>query len=172
MESILENHRAIPEARIVVQRYRCQRWVRACNARSSKVAGFAKHLREAARPTQIAYQRVMSAYGGEPVGVEIKNEALESWAFVVTNVYGDKPWRVQQFDQDGFVGHLCHISLESAVEDMLRLGYRTIDSGALDRITVTPRWHLGMRRSAIAQRHQEELSTFSQMLAEQNAIAT
>ncbi|WP_186214537.1 hypothetical protein [Burkholderia gladioli] len=167
----MENKGAVAEAGSAPQRYRCQRWVRACNAKSSRFAGFAKHLREIVRPTQIAYQQIMSAYDGQPVCVEIKHHDREAWSFVLPNVYGDRPWRIQHFDHDGFSGHECHDSLEAAVEDMIGLGYRIMDAGALDRIAATLRWHLGVRRAAILQKSQEGLITFEQMLAEQAALA-
>jgi hypothetical protein len=152
-------------------RYRSRSWERVRSATSRLPADFARHLRDAARPLQIAYQVIMVKYDGHPVGIECRMEGRESWAFVLPEASGDKPWRIQQFDQDGFVGHLCFDSLEEAVEDMLRMGYRFLDHGALDRIASTARWAKGVRRAAIMQKHQEGLITYRQMVEEQSALS-
>ena len=118
---------------------------------------------------QIAYQRIMAQYGGKPVGVECRMKDRESWAFVLPEASSEKPWRIQQFDNDGFIGHLCFDSVPEAVEEMLRMGYQTVDVGALDRIAATDRWALGVRRSAIMQRHQQGLISYPQMVEELSA---
>jgi hypothetical protein len=113
----------------------------------------------------------MATYGGRPVGVECLVAERDSWAVVLPNACGDKPWRIQQFDTDGFVGHLCLDEFDEAVEEMLRTGYQITDPGALDRVASTSRWSLGVRRVAIMQRHQEGLITYRQMVDELPAIA-
>lgn len=80
----------------------------------------------------------MAEYDGHPVGIECRMKDRESWAFVLTDASGARPWRIQQFDMDGFVGHLCFDSLEEAVEDMLHMEYRVTDPGALDRVRPPP----------------------------------
>ncbi|MGF6603983.1 hypothetical protein P3T23_008738 [Paraburkholderia sp. GAS448] len=150
-------------------RYRTRAWehVRAAHDRVSP--DFARILREGARATQIAYQGLMAQYGGQPIGIECRKADRETWAFVLPDACGDKPWRIQQFDQNGFVGHLCFDTITEAVEDMLRMGYRTVDVGALDRVAATDRWALGIRRAAIIQRHQEGLISYAQMVEELSA---
>jgi hypothetical protein len=154
-----------------VQRYRCRSWATVCESSTGLPREFARLLRESSRPLQIAYQRLMASYGGQPVGVECRVEERDSWAFVLPDACGDKPWRIQQFDPDGFVGHLCLGELDEAVEEMLRMGYQIPDPGALDRVASTSRWSLGVRRAAIMQRHQEGLVTYRQMVDELSAIA-
>lgn len=152
------------------QRYRTRAWELARSERTGSLADFARHLREVARPTQIAYQRLMLACGGQPAGVECRMEGREAWAFVLPNVHGDEPWRVQYFDLDGFSGHTCHKTLEGAVEDMLNMGYRIVDAGALDRVALTVRWTFGVRRAAVMQKHQEGLISFKEMNDELRAM--
>jgi hypothetical protein len=133
-------------------------------------ADFARHLRDISRPLQIAYQRLMAAYDGHPVGIECRMKDRESWAFVLPEASSAKPWRVQYFDQDGFVGHLCFDSVEEAVEDMLRTGYNVTEPGALDRVASTARWAMGVRRAAVMQKHQQGLITYRQMVEELSAL--
>ncbi|MFP3637744.1 hypothetical protein [Paraburkholderia sp. SIMBA_054] len=152
------------------QRYRTSSWERARTAHRRCKADFAAHLRRIAAPMQIAYQRLMSAHNGLPVGIECRMGSRASWAFVVSEMSSAEKWRVQYFDEGGFVGHGCYASIKEAVESMMRDGYRTPDPGALDRTASTPRWAVGMKRSAIRQRCQEGLITFPQMIEEMEAI--
>ncbi|TCK33351.1 hypothetical protein B0G84_7563 [Paraburkholderia sp. BL8N3] len=153
------------------KRYRSASWERVCGASNRVPVDFARHLRDIARPLQIAYQRLMALYDGHPVGIECRMNDRESWAFVLPDASGAKSWRVQQFDLDGFIGHLCFDSLNEAVEDMLRMGYCVTDPGALDRVGSTARWALGVRRAAVMQKHQERLITYRQMVEEMAAFS-
>ena len=150
-------------------RYRTRAWERVRVSHLRLDANFARLLREGARGIQIAYQRIMAGYGGCPIGIECRLKDRDSWAFVLPEASGDKPLRVQQFDQDGFIGHLCFDSIPEAVEEMLRMGYQFVDVGALDRIAATDRWALGVRRAGIMQRHQEGQISYSQMVEELSA---
>lgn len=152
-------------------RYRSSSWQHVCAASNGIPADFARLLRDEARPLQIAYQRLMSSYDGHPAGIECRLKGRESWAFALPDASGAKSWRVQQFDQDGFIGHLCFDSLNEAVEDMLRMGYLVTDPGALDRVGSTARWARGIRRAAIMQKHQEGLIKYRQMVEEISALA-
>ena len=153
-----------------VTRFRCSSWERVRTASDRVPANFARHLRDSARPLQVAYQRLMSTYDGHPVGVECRMKDRDSWAFALPDASGSKPWRIQQFDLDGFIGHLCFDTLNEAIEDMLRMDYRVTDPGALDRVGSTTRWARGVRRAGIMQRHQEGLITYRQMLDEFAAL--
>jgi len=153
------------------KRYRSSAWESVRAASDSGSADFARHLRDVVRPLQVAYQRLMVAYDGHPVGIECRMDARESWAFVLPDASGAKSWRVQQFDLDGLIGHLCFDSLTEAVEDMLRMGYCVTDPGALDRIGSTARWARGLRRAGIMQMHQEGLITYRQMIDEISTLS-
>ncbi|ASW03880.1 hypothetical protein [Paraburkholderia aromaticivorans] len=148
------------------QRYRTTTWERARVAHLRGRPDFARHLRGIARPMQISYQRLMQAYNGEPVGVECRERERDAWAFVVPEMSGSGRWRIQRFDLDGFVGHMCFDTLAIAVENMLQEGYRILDAGALDRVAATNRWAKGIKRAAVVQRCQEGLITYAQMLDE------
>lgn len=152
-----------------VRRFRTRAWEYARESDGRVSCKFARVIRDGARASQIAYQRIMSRYNGEPVGIECKRSDRDSWAFVLPEASGGLPWRIQQFDRDSFVGHLCFDSVPEAVEAMLDMGYRTIDEGALDQVASTDRWALGIRRSAIMQRHQEGTISYAQMVDELTA---
>lgn len=101
-------------------------------------------LRETARPTQIAYVRIMSQYQGDPSGIEVRHHSgAERWAFVLPDA-SQGGMRIQLFDKFGFTGHQNYPSLTDAVEEMVRQGYRTPDVGALDLASQTALWAEGM----------------------------
>ncbi|WP_241023823.1 hypothetical protein [Burkholderia sp. Ac-20365] len=129
-------------------------------------------MRRIAAPVQIAYQRLMSTYAGSPVGIECRLGDRRQWCFIVEEMSSaEDKWRIQFFDEDGFVGHGCEKTLEKAVERIVQEGYRTIDPGALDRIASTPRWARGVKVATIRQKHQEGLIDFQQMCTEMKALA-
>lgn len=151
-------------------RFRTTQWDRARIAHLRVGPDFARHLRQIASPVQICYQQLMQAYKGEPVGVECRSIHRAAWAFVAPEMSGSDPWRIQRFDEDGFVGHTCHNSLEEAVESLLNEGFQVPDPGALDRIGASERWARGVRLAAVRQRFQEGLITYQQMLEEALAL--
>ena len=130
-------------------RFCTSHWQRLAHDSRDLDPGFARHLRDAARPRQIAFQRLMGLCDGNPVGIECKSETRDAWAFVLPDVVGESPYRVQTFDLDGFFGHSCYNSLQEATEAMIGDGYRLPDPGALDRCAATLRWAIGVKRSEI-----------------------
>ena len=107
-------------------------------------AGFAKRLRESARPAQIAYAGIMAKHQGDPSGIEYcHHNDPERWAFVLPDA-SIGGMRVQFFDTFGFSGHQCYGSLIEAVQEMVMQGYRVEDVGALDKMSQTPRWAEGL----------------------------
>lgn len=132
-------------------RYRTSHWDTLSKETRDLDPEFAKHLRELARPRQIAFQRLMAAYAGNPAGVECKSESREAWAFMLEDVSGEYPWRIQYFDADGFSGHTCYHSLQQAAETLIGDGYRAPDPGALDRVSGTLRWAIGHKKMEVRQ---------------------
>ncbi len=122
----------------------------ASRARTLENSDVVKHLRELARPRQIAYAWLRYHTGGDPIGVEFRHTAGPRWAFVAPNVtsqWDQSPWRVQHFNESGFTLHTCHKDLQSAVEDMIGQGFHLLDPGVLDRLTISPRWAMGVEQS-------------------------
>ena len=107
-------------------------------------ADFARQLRESARPAQIAYVRIMTKHRGDPSGVEYRHYSdPERWAFVLPDASGDG-MRIQFFDLRSFSGHQCYQTLDEAVQEMVKQGYRIEDAGVLDRVSVTSAWAEGL----------------------------
>ena len=107
-------------------------------------AELSKRLRKSARPVQIAYVRIMTKHCGDPSGVEYRHHSdPERWAFVLPDASGDG-MRIQFFDLRSFSGHQCYQTLDEAVQEMVKQGYRIEDPGVLDRVSVTSAWAEGL----------------------------
>ena len=145
-------------------RYRTKYWKSLREDMRTLDPGFARHLRDIARPSQIAYVQLMQAVGGEIVGVECKKKTQDQWAFILPDVSGDQPWRIQHFDLDGFSGHNCYATLEDATAELVRAGYQTPDAGALDRSASSLRWKLGVKRLEIRTLFDRGLIDFREMI--------
>lgn len=149
-----------------LKRYRTSQWERVRRAHLRSSSAFAAELRKQERPRQVAFQRLMAAYDGEPVGIECRADGREAWAFVMRDMSGGKPWRMQCFSADGFSGHYCYSTLGEAVERMIAAGYRTPEPGILDRLAATEDWSIGMTYALILQRRHEGQITDETMHAE------
>jgi hypothetical protein len=116
---------------------------------------FARHLRESARPGQIAFTLLMRAGNGDPTGIEMRCPNRPLWSVVLPEPVAatDKPaWRVLTFDANGFVGHLVYASPQLAAEGMIQSGYAEIDKGALDRCSQQESWEKGLKHQDLRDR--------------------
>ena len=154
--------------------YICASWARIVLRDSDlKVTqpDFARHLREILRPTQIAYQRLMSATNGSPVGVVCRHTDGKRWAFISHEVSDPSyAFRVQYFDEHGFSGHFCYKSLEDAAEGLVKEHYTVIDKGALDSLSMESNWIIGIKRSEIRTLHDRSLITWAEMMERFSAV--
>lgn len=134
---------------MTVQRYRTTQWQRIRDEKRTMNPCFSKHLREIGRRRQIAFQRLMASTEGNPVWVEFKKVDQGQWAFILPDLEGTYAFRVQSFDQDGFIGHTCYRSLQEAAEELVASGYCVMDRGALSRESHTVRWAIGVKRQEL-----------------------
>lgn len=147
--------------------YMTSHWAHLMATRHERDPALAAYLRRLERPNQIAFHRLMAAYGGHPVGVECVDNEGTRWAFAVPNVqtrYRAAPWRVQTFDVHGFIGHETHTSFTEAIESLVR-SYPVIDAGALERCVSTKEWDVGQALQEWRDRHLRGDITFEQMLS-------
>ena len=111
---------------------------------------------------QAAYNEFVAAFRPHLEFRSAKDTVL-GWAFVVREPYeSDREWRVQQFDDLGFRGHMARATVEEARDELFGLLWRgrddrvVPDAGALSRLTGTPKWNEGMEWSRKVQRENEE----------------
>lgn len=117
---------------------------------------FARHLREIARPKQIAFAKLMTQTGGWPVGIELKAPSRDAWVTILPEPVptgAKESWRVLNFDGHGFSGHNQHADPITALEDVIGAGFTQIDAGALDKLSGTPTWKLGQQRQKVRDLH-------------------
>lgn len=130
---------------VIMNRYQTKLWQFLKDPSIKRSPEFARHLRDEARPDQIAFSKIMTVFNGQPVGIEFRHRERRGWAFVLPNVSSPDPWRIQYFDADGFSGHECHRELVDAVEDVVRSGYWFPDKGKLDELSATTQWIRGVK---------------------------
>lgn len=61
-------------------------------------------------------------------------------------------YRAQYYAANGFHGHACHRTAVTVLDELIREGFRTLDMGALERLSSTPEWVLGSDVAAIIQK--------------------
>lgn len=106
----------------------------------------------ARRDANLALQaEIMARHDGQPLGIEFRHREGNRWACILPNVSGGPAFKLQFFDALSFTGHLLYGALSAALEQMLVLGYREEDAGALDRASATERWAQGLHYLALAQ---------------------
>lgn len=105
---------------------------------------FNRYLLRLQAPAAMAFNQMMSAYGGNPSGVEFRCKDRQAWAFVLPDASEQGRQRIQYFDGSGFVSHHPYDSVVECVESMVREGYVVEDCGALDRLTDTDEWRRGV----------------------------
>lgn len=129
--------------------YLTSAWKRATDTSIPREDGFARHLREIARPIQIAFAKLMKLTSGLPMGCEMRQtDGSDRWAVVLPEPVpaGARPMhRLLSFDNHGFTGHEQYNTEQEAIETMLGRGFTAPDPGALQRIIDTATWVRGMQ---------------------------
>lgn len=135
-------------------RYQTQLWQRIHSGSRTMDLAFKQHLIENAAPHQKAFSDLMERYDGQPIGIECRSESRMAWAFVCPNVqteFSKLEWRVQHFDEHGMTGHECYKTMFDAIESMVN-GYSMQDAGAVDRVSATPAWAIGLKVQEVRDR--------------------
>ena len=74
----------------------------------------------------------------------LRHEVQHQWVAILRNCNGEEgQWRLQRFDQHGFVGHQVYKSKEEAIRNAARERFTLADDGALDRMERTVSFRLG-----------------------------
>jgi len=121
----------------------------------------------------LAYNDMMVTFDGDPTGIEFQHRTQDNrWAFTLPDASVQGSWRIQYFDWDSFVSHHCERTFLACIDSMAQEGFVVADPGALDRLSVTPRWKRGVEVSSLIQRLNAREITherFSQLQAELGA---
>jgi hypothetical protein len=74
----------------------------------------------------------------------LRHEALHQWVAILRNCNGEAgSWRLQRFDENGFIGHQAYRSKEEAIRNAARERFTLADDGALDRLERTASFRIG-----------------------------
>ena len=97
-------------------------------------------LAEAANATKLA----IASIGEIDICGIVKHKEDTRWMMVLEDVSGGGRWRTQDFDLNGFVGHITFATKEQAIEHAASMCFTIRDDEALDRIQDTPAFQAGI----------------------------
>lgn len=73
----------------------------------------------------------------------LRHESSSQWIAILRECNDNQKWRIQRFDENGFVGHEVYQTQGIAVETAARECFCIGDDGALDRLEKTTAFRLG-----------------------------
>lgn len=89
---------------------------------------------------------------GQLCGVELYNDTIQQWAAILVDPTEPSMYRAQYYAANGFHGHACHRTAVTVLDELIREGFRTMDMGALERLSGTPEWAFGSDVAGIMQK--------------------
>jgi len=156
-------------------RYLTPTWRRlVSDTRTCRNDVFERHLREAVRPMQICFTRMMRACSGQPVGFEFRHADREEWCVILPEPVSDgaeQIWRLLTFDRRGLNAHSVHKSIDVGIEQAIRAGFQDPDPGALDDVSTQPLWGLAQAQYDCRDQFFRNLLSKEQFMIEMNLIA-
>lgn len=114
---------------------------------------FAKTSFRHASRIQMVFSEVYEACNGDPLGMELKSKSREAWVAIMPEMSTpeDGSCRLQYFDAGSFSGHAVFKTTEDALEQAICEGYVELDIGAMDRLSITPRWAKAVEKASYKQ---------------------
>lgn len=106
------------------------------------------------------------------LGLTLSNKDKESWAIFLEDASAPGEVRYQTFDKRGFSGHYTFHDLDSALKDAFTSGYRYVDDGALDRVSLTDEWNCGMAIQYIRDQYNAGKLSWDDMFSKINQITS
>lgn len=82
----------------------------------------------------------------DPCGI-VKHVRNERWMMILEDVSGGGRWRIQNFDANGFEGHIIFSNKVEAVRHAAAQDFTARDDGALDRIQNSDSFQAGLYAS-------------------------
>lgn len=88
-------------------------------------------------------QRHLEQAKAEGRGYTLKHGQRDAWAMYLMDATEPGKHRLQEFQRDGFIGHVTEDTLEACIGRMVDLGYVVPDPKALERVGQTLEWSRG-----------------------------
>ncbi len=100
----------------------------------------------------------------------LKHEAQSQWVAILRDCNNNDNWRIQRFDENGFIGHEIFRNKEEALNTAVRERYSACDDGALDRLAKTNAFRMGNEISSERDKLNASVITFKDFLLRSSQI--
>lgn len=136
-----------------------------------EMEGFlADHL-QYVMPAACAFNCIMEAHNGNPVGVEYEHRKdVGRFAVVLPDASAPGKFRVQFFDKNGFSSHDTIGAVEDAVEEMVKQGYWKDARGVMDRLSQTREWQIGNATAVLLQKLNSRKINYTEFVQERESL--
>lgn len=95
-------------------------------------------------------------------GLELVNKSCDRWAFILNDPSEPGRYRYQEFDKNGFLGHMSYDTVEQTLMEASSAGYNQHDPGALTRLSETRMWADGMAVNSVVQAMNSQMISFEE----------
>tara|TARA_R110002051_G_scaffold321867_1_gene410787 strand:- start:1137 stop:1562 length:426 start_codon:yes stop_codon:yes gene_type:complete len=105
-----------------------------------------------------------------PVGVQLKSPLSERYTVILPDASEPGYFRLQYFDASGFSGHSTFNTSEQALHEATVEGFTEDAPGALERLSTTETWRLGVEAQGYRDLYNAGKMSFEAMLKAINAL--
>ncbi|SHJ71556.1 MULTISPECIES: hypothetical protein [Pseudomonas] len=113
---------------------------------------FIRHLMPKAIEMNRHWRTILIETNGELIGLELEHPKLRSYALIMPDPSTPGMYRAQYFDSKGMKAHMTWATPEQVLESLIMAGYVRISRGALERLSVTREWAIGMYKVDLIRR--------------------
>lgn len=124
----------------------------------------ARHARKAAK------EACKARHMDHPLGVQLKSPLSERYTVILPDASEPGYFRLQYFDASGFSGHSTFETAEQALHEAVVEGLTEDAPGALERLSTTETWRLGVEAQGYRDLYNAGRMTFEAMLQAINGL--
>lgn len=117
-----------------------------------------------------AKEACKARHSANPVGVQLKSPLSERYTVILPDASEPGLFRLQYFDASGFSGHSTYNTAEQALHEAIVEGLTEDAPGALERLSVTGTWRLGVEAQGYRDLFNAGRMSFEDMLEAINAL--
>lgn len=100
----------------------------------------------------------------------VRHKYTNRWAMIFRDCGNNEKWRVQKFDEDGFIGHFIYSTKAESVRTLAQENMIYRDDEALDRLNATGRFLAGNDIACIRQQLNSGDISFTEYLEQARKV--
>ena len=97
-------------------------------------------------------------------GLTLANSTNSMWAVILKDASNEGCFRYQVFDENGFMSHHTTSTIKEALREAFESGFRNHDQGALEKLSVTSKWQLGLQMQCVRDNYNAGRISWDEML--------